>query len=84
MVKPLGDISKLAQNSIEGIRELGYLALSGSPRWALRTTRIGVHWLRSWLIGSTSSGGHAEERSTVASKGGRPLQTKSLCRVLVG
>ena len=82
MVKPLGDISKLAQNSIEGIRELGYLALGSSPRWALGTARIGVHWLRSWLIESTSSGGHVGERSTIASEGGRPLQTESFYRVL--
>ena len=76
MVKSLGYICELSQNSIEGIRELGYLALSGSPGWALGSVGIGVHWLRSWLIESTSSGGHAGERSTVASEGGRPLQTE--------
>ena len=76
MVKSLGDICELSQNSIEGIRELGYLALSGSPGWALRSAGIGVHRLKSWLIESTSSGGHAGERSTVASEGGRLLQTE--------
>ena len=80
MVKPLGDISKLAQNSIEGIRELGYLALGSSPGWALRSAGIGVHRFRRWLIRSTSSGGHVGERSTVASVGGRPLQTERICR----
>ena len=65
--------------AFEGIHELGYLALGSSPGWTLGSAGIGVHWLRSWLIESTSSGGHAGEWSTVASLGGRPLQTESLC-----
>ena len=84
MVKSLGDICELSKNSIEGIRKLGYLALGGSLGWALGGARIGVHWLRSWLVESASLGGHAGERSTVASEGSRPLQTESLCRVLAG
>ena len=80
MVKPLGDICELSQDSIEGICELSYLALSGSPGWALGSTGIGVHRLRSWLIESTSSGGHAGEQSTVASVGSRLLQIERFCR----
>ena len=82
MIKSLGYICELSQNSIEGIRKLGYLALGGSPGWALGTARIRVHWLRRWLIGRTSSGGHAGKRSTDAYEGGRPLQTESFYRIL--
>ena len=82
MVKSLSYICELSQNGIEGICKLGYLALGGSPGWALGTVGIGVHWFRRWLIGRTSSGGHAGKWSTDASEGGRPLQIESFCKVL--